>query len=169
MAVSALYGSTVQIRRLCHVLYHFVPSLPGESIISRDWFHSITDLEPFNGVLRFHLVELRVHFLFAAHAIGARSCFCLICPTACTEPGQTCLSRYVPAIRCSFQRSSHQRPSSHRNRVISTSRTSAASFFQHQFEPLPRLPCLICSLVSMTAAAKPATHRSHWDFLAIEL
>ena len=68
----------------------------------------------------------------------APPCFCQICPAACTDPGQTCLSRCVPAILYS-----RQRPPSHRNRVISTSRTPAGSFVQHQFEPLPRLPCLI--------------------------
>ena len=46
--------------------------------------------------------------------------------------------------------------------------TSVVVFIQ-QSGPLPRSPCLICSLVSMAAAAKPATHRSHWDFPAIEL
>ena len=37
-----------------------------------------------------------------------RLCFCLFCPAACADPGQACLNRCVPAVRCSFGRSSRQ-------------------------------------------------------------
>ena len=95
------------------------------------------------------------------------SLFLPVCPRACIDPGQTCLSRCDPAIRCSFQRSSDQRSSSHRSRVNSTSGTSAASFVQHQFEPLPRLSCLICNRVSRPVAVEPPTWRSRWIFSAV--
>ena len=68
---------------------------------------------------------------------SAETRFCFICQEACTNLRPACLTRCVPSVRCPIGRCSRLRPSSYRNRAISTPRTSVTLFIQHQFEALP--------------------------------
>ena len=81
-------------------------------------------------------------------------------------PSLTCPNRCIAWIRCPIQSRSRQRPSSHRNSMISTAWPSAVVLVQVPLKPLPRPSCLICDPASCPVAVHPSAPRLSWLFPA---